>query len=98
MNILDYIPKGRENAISKEKLCQITGLGDRVVRNEIAKARRDVAILNLQDGRGYFIPTTVEEVDTYIKQEEHRAKSIFVNLKGAKKYRSQIKGQMKLFV
>lgn len=98
MNIIDYIPRGRENAISRQRLAQITGLTDNKMRELIRKARRETVIINLQDGRGYYQPTTIEEVDRFIAQEEHRAKSIFYALNGAKKYRNEMKGQMEFNV
>lgn len=94
IKILNYIPKGRENAISRDKLRQLTGLTDSKMRDLIRQARHDVPIVNLQDGKGYYIPTEVEEVDRFIAQEEKRAKSIFANLQSAKEYRKKIKGQM----
>ncbi len=94
IKILNYIPKGRENAISREKLRQLTGLTDSKMRDLIRQARHDVPIVNLQSGEGYFIPTKMEEIERYIAQEEHRAKSIFANLQSAKEYRKKIKGQM----
>lgn len=94
MRIVDYIPKGKENAISREKLSQITGLSDRKMRQEIANARRDTCIINNQDNKGYYIPDNKEEVRRYIKQEEHRAKSIFANLSGARNYLNKLENQM----
>lgn len=94
IKILNYIPKGRENAISREKLRQLTGLTDSKMRDLIRQARHDVPIVNLQSGEGYFIPTKMEEIERYIAQEEHRAKSIFANLQSAKEYKKKIKGQM----
>ena len=63
MNILDYIPKGRENAISREKLRQLTGLTDSKMRELIRQARHDVPIVNLQSGEGYFIPTNIFNIN-----------------------------------
>ena len=57
MNIADYIPYGRENAVTREQLMMLTGMPDRAVREAIAQARRDTVILNLQDGNGYYRPT-----------------------------------------
>ena len=94
INILNYIHKGRENAVTRERLRQLTGLTDCKVRELIREARQSVPIVNLSDGRGYYVPTKEEEVDKYIRQEEHRAKSIFANLQSAKEYRKKIKGQM----
>lgn len=86
MNIADFIPVGKENAISRNQLVISTGLSDRIVRDMIALERRNTAILNLQNGAGYYIPSASEKADLkrYIKQEESRAKSIFWSLRGAK--------------
>ena len=94
INILNYIHKGRQNAVTRERLRQLTGLTDSKVRELIRKARHDVPIVNFQSGEGYYIPTEIEEVDRFIAQEEKRAKSIFANLRSAKDYRAKIKGQM----
>lgn len=86
MNIIDYIPKGSENAISRTSLCMKTGLKDRVVRNLIEEARRNTIIISNNDGSGYWIypddPTDEEKLmlERYVKQQESRAKSIFYAL------------------
>lgn len=50
-SIIDYIPEGKENAVTRERLCAITGLPDRKLREEIEQARRRGAIIiNAQDG------------------------------------------------
>lgn len=52
MDILDFIPTGSENAVTRVELCQRTGLDDRTVRDLIHNARRRIPILNMQDGKG----------------------------------------------
>ena len=86
MNIADFIPVGKDNAISRSQLVKLTGLSDRIIRDMIALERRNTAILNLQNGAGYYIPSESEKADLerFIKQEEARAKSIFWSLRGAK--------------
>ena len=86
MNIADFIPVGKDNAISLCQLVKLTGLSDRIVRDMIALERRNTAILNLQNGAGYYIPSDSDraEIERYVKQEEARAKSIFWSLRGAK--------------
>ena len=86
MNITDFIPVGKDNAISRSQLVKLTGLSDRIIRDMIALERRNTAILNLQNGAGYYIPSESEKADLerFIKQEEARAKSIFWSLRGAK--------------
>lgn len=81
LNILDYIPTGRVNAITRHALAIRTGISDRQVRDLIHYARRDIPILNMQDGRGYFIPNMNDDVErellaAYVRQEEKRLKSI----------------------
>ena len=94
IDIVNYIPIGRDNAISRQELCIKTGLSDRKVRNMIKMARRNIVILNIQDGSGYFLPGVEDTalVRKYLKQEEHRAKSIFWALKSARKYLKEIGG------
>ncbi len=90
MDILDYIPTGSQNAISRYQLCKMTGIDDRKVREAIHNARRKIPILNMQDGNGYFIPDMNTEKDRhllkwYVRQEESRLKSIGWALKAARK-------------
>lgn len=95
-SIVDLIPVGRENAISREllvRLCIQNGLvkdnkyADRSMRKLIEKSRVDFTILNLSDGYGYYRPSSddLKDLQRYIRQEEKRAKSTFKNLSMAKK-------------
>lgn len=79
IKIFDYIPFGKENAISRQQLERVTGLSDRDVREAISLARRNTVILNLSNGKGYFQPIQGEEDDLvvkYFKQEDSRLKRI----------------------
>lgn len=52
MKITDYIPKGKENAVTRTELVIRTGICDRKVRQEIENARAGGAIIcNDQDGK-----------------------------------------------
>ena len=86
MNIVDYIPIGSKNAISRQKLCDMTGMSDRIVREAISQARRTTCICNAQDGRGYYIPDSVKDARDFVEQESARARSIFWSLKGARDF------------
>lgn len=60
--IVDYIPKGKENKISRKSLVLCTGLPDRSVRRLISAARADGhAIVGDPDG-GYYMAETKEDV------------------------------------
>ena len=79
IKIVDYIPFGKENAISRQQLERVTGSSDRDVREAISLARRNTVILNLSNGKGYFQPIQGEEDDLvvkYFKQEDSRLKRI----------------------
>lgn len=86
MDIVDYIPFGRENAVTRAQLRSRTGIDDRTIRDMIANARRDTVILNMQDGKGYFRPLPEERhlVEAYAKQETARLKSIGWSLKATR--------------
>ena len=86
MDIVDYIPFGRENAVTRAQLRIVTGLNDRQIREQISQARRDTVILNMQDGTGYFRPLPEERhlVEAYDKQETARLKSIGWSLKATR--------------
>ena len=86
MNILDYIPFGEENAVTRMYLKKHTGLSDRFVREYISQARRKQPVLSF--GKGYFRPREEERhlADKWLRQETKRAKSIFWSSKGAKNF------------
>ena len=98
MNIIEYIPKGIENAISRKNLCIKTGLKDRVVRSLIEEARRETIIISNNDGSGYWIypddPNEEEKLmlEKYVKQQESRAKSIFYALYPARMKMKEVAG------
>ena len=77
MDIVDYIPFGRENAVTRAQLRSRTGIDDRAIRDMIAAARRDTVILNMQDGKGYFRPLP-EEIN-YVKNFCMKAKYLVIN-------------------
>ena len=78
-DILNHIPVGSKNAIKRKWLCFITGLIDRTMRNLLHEARKKIPIINLQNGKGYFIPDMNIDTDKrllirWVKQEESRIK------------------------
>lgn len=107
MNILQYIPTGHKNAISRQSLCIVTHLTDRKVRDEIAAVNAngnpDEIIINMGDGRGYFRPADGEDalVKAWAKIEHSRQLSVNENVKAAGAYLRRrgenLKGQMDIF-
>lgn len=88
INIVDYIPTGKNNAVTRTQLRIMTGMSDRKIRDAIADARRKVPIINDQSGRGYYIPTAEElpEARSFLEQEKSRAKSIFWSMKALRAF------------
>lgn len=103
-NILDYIPFGHQNAITRKQLCIKTGLSDRKNRQLIESAKKREPILNLGDAKGYFRPLPGEEHYIRIcrKSEINRKNAIQENIKvmNKKLHESKLKnipGQLSLF-
>lgn len=77
----EFIPVGKENAISRRDLCRITGLSDRQVRREIAQLRLqdfddDMVIVSTYRGRGYYLTDNVDEIMGCIADMTARIRSI----------------------
>ena len=59
INVLNAIPYGKENAISKSELVALTGLSERQIRQEIKElntelTKKGTAILSSSQHRGYW--------------------------------------------
>lgn len=103
MNILDHIPFGKENAISREALADLYGggsMGDRRARKAVEIARRTQVILNLQDGSGYFRPLPHEGslVEKQYNQTASRANNINRQRRALRKWQRDHSGQQSLEV
>lgn len=73
-SITDYIPFGKENAVTRAHLRAATGLPDRKIREEIEQARRKGAIIiNAQDGAGYYQSEGIRDIAKQYRQNERRA-------------------------
>lgn len=75
--ILNYIPVGSKNAIKRVVLCIRTGLKDRPMRDCLHYARMKIPVINLQNGKGYFIPDMNTQKDVkmlirWVRQEKSR--------------------------
>lgn len=79
IDVLSLIPFGHENAITRERLAQAMGVSDRLARKEIERLRLNgQPIANLQDGSGYFIPVTKEEIQAQKNLNRSRALHILM--------------------
>ena len=78
MNILDFIPTGKENAISKQKLMEVTGIKDeRLVRDAIkSQVENGVPILSSSGHKGYWYSEDIDEIEEFIRENDHRANAL----------------------
>lgn len=58
---------------SRQEIANFFDCSDREARSKIADLQEQYNIINLQDGKGYFIGSD-KQVEEYAKQEMHRAK------------------------
>ena len=84
MEIEQFIPYGRENAVSRKELAKLTGLPDRLLRDTIKQANKRLeaqgeAILSSSGSRGYWRSTSIEEMETYLLEADHRRRSQAIN-------------------
>lgn len=85
--IIDLIPFGHENAISRERLCYRTGLSDRDVRRAIGELNEYGSVI-LNRGKGYFQydpETDLYYLRNYLAVEQGRVRTLNRKLKSMKK-------------
>lgn len=86
MSVTDYIPVGRENAVSRSYLASMLGVSDRKMRKMIEDERRAGAIiLNAQDGKGYYMTDDLDEMERQYRQDTARAMAILTRRKALRK-------------
>jgi len=75
--------KGKDNAISRPMLKQITGMDDRTNRNIIKDLRIEgIPIISVSSEKGYWLPEENAEVEHCIKETKHRIKELTLTVKG----------------
>ena len=80
--VVNHIPFGRENAVSRRMLAQQTGMTDRQVRRCIEDARRDgVFIISDQERGGYYQTAQLNEIEYQYRIDRARALAVLARLK-----------------
>jgi biotin operon repressor len=82
MHVTDLLMFGHENARTRREISDKTGYSDRVVW-EIIEIARDNGwlICNDQDGRGYYLGWTADEIERQYRRDRGRALSVLKRLK-----------------
>ena len=82
LQIEDYIPYGSDKAITRDELCAVTNMSDRVVRKHIEDARRrGIVIVNKQNGAGYYQSDDLDDIEAQFRINRARAMAILVQQK-----------------
>jgi biotin operon repressor len=77
IDILPYIPKGKENAVTRTELRIFTGLSDRQIRHRIKELRDEgVIILSSSHDKGYWISNNIQEIQFFLRECENRIKEL----------------------
>ena len=81
IEIIGFIPAGRQNAVSRTDLKRLTGISDdRKIRDLIKQANRILAaegraILSSSGTKGYWITDDIKEMEAYLEESSRRSKN-----------------------
>lgn len=84
--VLKSIPLGKDNAVTREELCNELKMSDRKVREIISELRQTELIMYDSGRAGYWKPTNREEVKAFLSQNIKRIKSLHRSCKLARQY------------
>ncbi len=98
IDLIEMVPRllryGKENARTRREIVTESGYDDRTVREVIEKARdAGWLVCNDQDGSGYYLGWTTDEIERQYKRDQARALSI---LKRQKPFRRYLKSEGRL--
>lgn len=80
MDILQLIPNGAENAISRKDLAEKLGMSDRVMREAIEQLRHKGHLICTKPTGGYYQPESLDDIEKMYRMEMRRAKAILHRL------------------
>lgn len=99
MNIADYIPMGKENAVSRAELEGLTNLPDRENRREIERVRpillanHGVWIMSKSGAKGYWLTDALPEMRQFIRESDSRIAAIMEGTAALRIYLARTEGR-----
>lgn len=93
-DILALISTGRENAKHGGEIAPLLGMNTRELRKHLEYLRRNGVVIIGDVHNGYYFPHDLYELESYIRQEEARAKSTLYTLKSARALRKRWSDKM----
>lgn len=89
--LMSIVPKGRKNAIGRTELAYLMGVSDTALRRLIAETVADgYLIVNAEDGAGYYVPETPEDVDIALRKHRSRRKKLEAKIDLMQRVRKQM--------
>lgn len=90
---MKYIPEGKKNAISAQRLAEITGAkSQRCLRADVRELRKAGELI-CSSPAGYYKPATREELAGFIRMMEKHALGVFQAIASARKAQREMEGQ-----
>ncbi|MGN1339351.1 MAG: HTH domain-containing protein [Oscillospiraceae bacterium] len=88
LQITDFIPTGRNNAISMKDLATLLNISERGVRSIIQRAREQGAPIcsEYENRGGYYLPADKYEALSFLRQQKARIRSARSALNGIVTY------------
>ena len=92
ITVLDYIPYGKENAIRRSTLADLTKLTDREVRKLLKNLVADFGVVANYRTGGYYRTKEISEVETAIKIERARLLAVEHTIEQLEEYKKKLGG------
>lgn len=98
--IIMNLPYGKDNAIPKKKLVELTNLNERSIRQNIAILRKQKGILICSNShsKGYYYPNSESEIMEFVYETKKRIRELSKIVRNAEKYAKKNKNQVQLVV
>lgn len=99
MKVLDSLFVGKENAIQSKPLAKALGFGTvRALQRAIESERAAGAVIlsTTQDGGGYYLPSTEQEIHEFVHTLSNRARHTAHAMRSAQNMLDEQTGQTKI--
>jgi len=93
--LIDMIPTGKEDSISRADLAKQLNIPDRSVRELIHEARKNSPILSNTSKGGYYLPANKDEANEFIQQQYSYISNINQTIPSVRRWMER-KGQRRL--
>ena len=103
MNIISFVPTGRENAVSRYDIAKAVGISERDVRFKIKEANKELerigeAIVSSSSARGYWRTNDIAEMVKYLQESSRRRSTQAKNDLLIQRIVSRAKGETLIYV